>query len=110
MNLPNLEQEIVVRSHQPGGPYFIDLLLEGSVSMSLGPYYHRGVGERDARQLKNYFGCLLLKRGCHDEQRVNGTSSAAMNDFRVHAHGSTPAAVNVSTQEMPPANEESCMT
>jgi hypothetical protein len=54
-----LQSRIIVRSHEPGGPYFIDLMHDGALYFAFGPYIHPGVAGREAARLRDYIELIL---------------------------------------------------
>lgn len=54
-----LESRIVVRSHQPGGPHFIDLMHDGGLYVAFGPYIHPDVAAREAARLREFIALIL---------------------------------------------------
>jgi hypothetical protein len=58
-----VETLVRVRTRQPGGPWFVELVGVSDEPVSLGPYDNPSVARDDARKIRNYLAALLGGRG-----------------------------------------------
>jgi len=68
----DLPELIKVQPHESGGPYFIDLMNDGALAFSLGPYQNPGVAVRQARDLREYMARLLVAPPENQEMSEHG--------------------------------------